>query len=109
MAFNWSSIGSTLKSALSTVGGTITSGNLGAVISQLDLSANPDKTEEMALCAQIIACSTSPTLVSALEQKLVTEDGLPPSAAVVASQLGQPGVDTVAKALQIEQIINQGG
>lgn len=107
MNWNFSSIGASLKSALASAGGTISASNVGAVLSSLVGSSNPNKTAELAVCASIILSAASPTLVAAYQTKLIDEDGLPPQAAALVATLGQPGVDIDNRVMQIEQIIQQ--
>jgi hypothetical protein len=111
MSLNWGSIGSTLSgltSSLSALGISATS--MPGILNAIGLSANPNQSEEIALCGQILMASYgSPALVSALALKLATEQGIPASAAALAMTLAQPGADVPSRVLQIEQIIRQGG
>ena len=110
MSFNWSVIGSTISgitSALSAAG--VNSTSMPALLSAIGLATNPNQSEELALCGQIMMAASNPALVAALTMKLVTEVGIPPTAAAVAMTLAQPGTDITGKVMQIEQLIKSGG
>jgi hypothetical protein len=109
MPLNWSSIGSTLSgltTALTNAG--VSSANLPNILQQIGLVSNPNKSAEIAICAQLLQFAANPAIEQQLVMKLVTEQGLPSSAAAVAMTLTQPGVDVTQKVLEIEQLINQG-
>ena len=107
MSFNWSSIGSAVQSALTAAGAS--AGTVTATLSALFAAQNPNKTEELSICAQILIASDEPALVAILAPKLAAETGIPVAAAHIALQLSQPGVDVAGKVLQIETIIKNGG
>lgn len=110
MAFNWSSIGTTLSSltsALSAAG--VSASTMPSILQQVGLVVNPNQSAELAIAAQIMQFSGSPQIVNELAIKLATEQGIPASAAQLAMTLTQPGVDVPTRVLQIEQIIKQGG
>jgi hypothetical protein len=110
MAINWSAVSSTLggiSSALSSAGVGATS--IPGILSAIGLASNPNQAEELTLCSQIMMAASNPTLASALAMKLATEAGIPPTAASLATSLGQPGVDIPGRILQIETIIKNGG
>ena len=110
MSFNWTQIGSTLSgitSALTAAG--VTSASIPSILNSIGLASNPNQSEELQICAQILMFANNPAMVAALSTKLATEIGIPQSAAAVAMTLAQPGVDVTAKVLQIETLIRQGG
>lgn len=110
MSFNWSQIGTTLTgltSALTAAG--VSSANLPTILNQIGAVSNPNQSEELAICSQIMIASGNPALVQALAIKLATESGIPADAAAVAMTLTAPGADVTSKVLQIEQLIKQGG
>ena len=107
MSVNWSSIGQAVSSALSAAGSapaTVTS-----ALSALFKAQNPNETDELAICAQILVASGNPALQGALAVKLATEVGIPSDAAALAMTLGNTGVDVPSRVLQIEQLIRSGG
>ena len=109
MAFNWSSVGSVfsgISTALANAG--VSSASIPGILSSIGLASNPNQSEELLLCSQILMSSANPMLAQALSMKLATEVGLPPAAAALAVSLGQPGVDIATRVLQIEQIIKNG-
>ena len=110
MSFNWSQLANNLTgltTALTAVG--VTPANMGTVLNQIGAISNPNQAEELALCQQMMIASSSPQMIQLLVSKLVTEQGIPASAAAVAMQLLTPGVDVVAKVMQIESLIRSGG
>ena len=110
MSFNWSSIGSALSgitSALTSAG--VSSTTIPSILAQIGLASNPNQSEEMSICSQIMIVAGNNDLVKALAQKLEIESGIPPAAAALAATLGQPGVDIPGRVLQIETIIKNGG
>jgi hypothetical protein len=110
MSFNWGQLATNLTgltSALTAVG--VTPANMGTVLNQIGAIANPNQAEELALCQQMMIAAGNPAMIQLLVSKLVTEQGIPADAAAVAMQLLQPGVDVVAKVMQIEQLIKSGG
>ena len=112
MAFNWGSIGSTLagvSSAIANAGVAVGSTSWHSILASIGLAQNPNQSEELALCSQILVVQSNPPLVAALAQKLATEQGIPPAAATLAMQFMQPGADVSKIALEIETIIRQGG
>lgn len=111
MALNWSSIGSTLSgvaTALGAAGLTPGSANFNSIMGSIGLAMNPNQSEELAICQQIIMYSANPMLLTNLVTKLMTEQGLPMAAAQLASTLLTPGTDIPTRVIQIEQIIKQG-
>ena len=106
MSINFSAIGSTLSSILTSAG--LTGANLTATLSSLIKSSNPNQSDELAICTQILVASGNPALQQALATKLATEVGIPADAAALAMTLGSPGVDIPARVLQIEQLIKAG-
>lgn len=111
MSINWQSIGSTLSgvtAALNAAG--VTSANaVSGILASIGLASNPNQTEELTLCSQIMIAAGNPMLAGALGMKLATEAGIPAAAAAMAVTLGQPGVDIMGRVMQIEQVIKQGG
>ena len=110
MSVNWSNVGSTL-SGLSTALGAlgVTPTNMGAVLSAIGTASNPNKSAEIAICAQLLQFAGQPAVESELAMRLATEQGIPVQAASLALTLTQPGTDIPTRVLQIEQLINQGG
>lgn len=109
MSINWSNVGSTLSgitSALNAAG--VSASSMPSILGAIGLSQNPNQSEELTLCSQILMASANPALAEALAMKLATETGIPASAAALAVGLGQPGVDIPTRVLQIEQIIKNG-
>lgn len=110
MAFNWSTVGSTLSgltTALSAAGVSATS--MPDILNQIGLASNPNKSAELSICAQLLQFTGNPAVEQELVMKLVTEQGLPQSAASLAMTLLTPGADIPNRVLQIEQLIRQGG
>ena len=110
MGINWTGVASNINSittALSNLNITGTTAN--SILSAIGLASNPNESEELQVCSQILMFANNPTMVAALATKLATEIGIPQSAAAVAMTLTQPGVDVTAKVLQIETLIKQGG
>jgi hypothetical protein len=110
MSINWANVAGSLNgitTALSNLNITGTTAN--SILSAIGLAANPNENEELQVCAQILMFANNPAMVVTLATKLATEIGIPQSAAAVAMTLAQPGVDVVAKVLQIETLIKQGG
>jgi len=110
MSFNWSQLGSTLSgltSALATAG--VSAASMPNILAQIGLASNPNESAELALCAQLLQFAGNPALESELVMKLVTEQGLPASAASLAMTLLTPGTDIPSRVMEIEQLIRQGG
>ena len=110
MSFNWSQVGSTLSgitTALSAAG--VNASSIPGLLNQIGLASNPNQSEELQLCTQILMAAGNPAMVSALATKLVTEAGIPADAAAIAMTLTQPGVNVATAVLQIEQLIKSGG
>jgi hypothetical protein len=110
MSFNWSNVGSTLgglTSALSAAG--VSSSSMPSILNAIGLSTNPNESDELALCSQILQAIGNPQLQDALAMKLATERGIPSSAAALAMTLAQPGVNVPQTVMEIEQLIKQGG
>ena len=110
MAFDWTSLAQNLgnlTTALTSAG--VSSANMPSILQQIGLASNPQKNEELALCAQLLQFAGNPTIENQLAMKLLTENGLPQSAASLVLSLMQPGTDIPTRVLQIEQIIRQGG
>jgi hypothetical protein len=110
MSINWSAVGSTLSgitSALSAAG--VSSTSIPTILNSIGLAANPNQSEELQLCTQLLMAAGNPALVSALQAKLVTEAGIPADAAAIAMTLTQPGINIPTAVLQIEQLIKSGG
>lgn len=110
MAINWTNVGNALggiTTALSAAG--VNSTSMASILASIGLASNPNASEEQMLCSQIIVASGNPMLAAALGMKLATEAGIPPAAAMLASTLGNPGVDIAARVMQIEAIIKAGG
>jgi hypothetical protein len=110
MSFDWAAVGNVvggLTTALTNAGVSAT--NMPNILAQIGMVANPNKSQELAICAQLLQFAANPAIEQQLVMKLVTEQGIPAAAAAVAMTLTQPGVDIVSKVLQIEQLINQGG
>jgi hypothetical protein len=110
MAFNWTQLGSTLSgltSALSAAG--VSASSMPNILQQIGLASNPNESAELALCSQLLQFAGNPALESELVMKLITEQGLPASAASLAMTLLTPGTDIPSRVLEIEQLIKQGG
>ena len=110
MSFNWTQIGSTLSgitSALTAAG--VTSASIPSILNSIGLASNPNQSEELQLCTQLLMAAGNPGLVTALQTKLVTEAGIPADAAAIAMTLSNPGVNVPTAVLQIEQLIKSGG
>ena len=110
MGFNWSQLGSTvggLTAVLSQMG--VAAASMPTALNQIGALINPGQAEELALCQQMMLASNNPQMIQLLVSKLVTEQGIPAAAATVAMQLLTPGVDVVAKVMQIESLIKSGG
>ena len=117
MSINWNSVGAAasaittnLSSALTAAGVTpaTISTLMPSLMQQIGAASNPNQADELNVCAQLIQFAGTP-MEPMLVQKLVTEQGIPATAAKVAMELILPGVDVDAKVLQIEQLIRQGG
>jgi hypothetical protein len=110
MSFNWSNIGSTISgisSALSAAG--VSAASIPTLLSSIGLASNPNQSEELTLCSQLLMAANNVALAQALAMKLAVEAGIPASAAALAVTLGQPNVDIPTRVMQIEQIIKNGG
>ena len=110
MYFNWSSIGSTLSgltSALTSAG--VSSSSLNSVLASIGLAQNPNQSDELAICGQILMATGNPTLAAALATKLATETGIPADAAALAMTLGQPGTNIPQTVIEIETLNKNGG
>jgi len=110
MAFNWSSLGTTLSNlTTSLTAAGVTPADMPNILQQIGLSSNPNQSAEIALCSQLLQFAGNPAVEQELVMKLVTEQGLPSSAAALAMTLTTPGVDIPSRVLEIEQLIKQGG
>lgn len=110
MSVNWSSIGTSLSGVASTLNSLGISGTSASqILGSIGLSANPNQSAELAICASILMGMANPMLVQALTMKLVTEQGIPQDAAALAMTLLQPGVNIPQTVLEIETLIKQGG
>ena len=110
MSVNWSSIGSTLAGVSSTLSSLGISGTTAQqILGSIGLSSNPNESAELSVCGSILMANANPMLMQALTMKLVTEQGIPASAASLAMTLLTPGTDIPARVLEIEQLIKQGG
>jgi hypothetical protein len=110
MAFNWAQLGTTLSnltSSLSAAGVSATA--LPNILQQIGLASNPNQSAELALCSQLLQFAGNPGVETELVMKLVTEQGLPASAASLAMTLLTPGTDIPSRVMEIEQLIKQGG
>jgi hypothetical protein len=110
MSFNWAQLGtniSALTSDLTAVG--VTPANMATALNQIGSLSNPNQSEELALCQQMMLATGNPAMEQLLVGKLVTEQGIPADAAAVAMQLLQPGADVTTKVMQIESLIKSGG
>jgi hypothetical protein len=110
MSFNWASIGSTLgglTTALSNAG--VSASSMPSILNAIGLSSNPNESAELAICQQLMMASGNPALVQALVMKLATEQGIPADASQLAMTMLQPGANIAQIALEIEQLIKQGG
>lgn len=110
MSFDWSAVGSTLgnlTTALSAAG--VNSTSMPSILQQIGLASNPNQSAELAICSQLLQMGANPAIEQELIMKLVTEQGLPASAASLAMTLLTPGTDIPARVLEIEQLIRQGG
>ena len=79
------------------------------ILNDIGAASNPNQSEELQLCTQLLMAAGNPALVAALQAKLVTEAGIPADAAAIAMTLTQPGVNVATAVLQIEQLIKSGG
>jgi hypothetical protein len=112
MSFNWGNVGTALSGVATAIAGAgVTPGSSAwhSILASIGLASNPNQSEELALCSQILIVQSQPQLVAALAQKLETEQGVPAAALPVMLQLTQPGVDVTAKVQQIQTIIRNGG
>lgn len=110
MAINWTSVGSTLSgltTALTAAG--VSSTSMPSILQSIGLASNPNQSAEMAICSQLLQFTGNPAVENELVMKLVTEQGLPQSAAALAMTLTAPGTDIPSRVLEIEQLIKQGG
>ena len=110
MSVNWSAIGTSLSGVATTLNSLGISGTSASqILGSIGLAANPNQSAELAICGSILMGMANPMLVQALTMKLVTEQGIPASAASLAMTLLTPGTDIPARVLEIEQLIKQGG
>jgi hypothetical protein len=110
MSFNWSSLGTTLSNlTTSLTAAGVSSTSMPNILQQIGLASNPNQSAEIALCSQLLQFAGNPGIESELVMKLVTEQGLPASAASLAMTLLTPGTDIPTRVLEIEQLIKQGG
>lgn len=110
MAFDWAQLGTNLANLTSSLTAAgVTQAAMPNILQQIGLASNPNQSAEIAICGQLLQFSNNPALEQQLVMKLITEQGLPASAAALAMTLLQPGVDIPSRVLQIEQLIKQGG
>lgn len=113
-SINWKNIGANISSVTSlltatgmnSTSATSLASQIGALFST-SASSNPNKAEEEAICAQIMASADNPDIAKQLELKLAIEPGLPPAALIVVKQMMQPGANTIQLGLEIQQLLNQ--
>ena len=109
---NWGNVGTTLGgvvNAITAAGVSKGTSGFNSILASIGLSQNPNQSEELAICGQIMIAQGNPVLVSALATKLATEQGIPAAAATLAMTLATPGIDIAAKVIEIETIIRNGG
>ena len=113
--FNWGQVGNALgqiTTALTNAGVNASSiPGLATTIGGL-LSTNPNESDELKICGQILQYAFNPMFAGVeqqLEIKLASEQGIPAAAAALALSLAQPGVDIPSRVAQIEDIIRRGG
>jgi hypothetical protein len=109
-SFNFGQIGTALggiTTSLTNLGLTPTQIQNSGILTTIGglMNQNPNKSAEMAICAQILQFASMPTIVDKLAMTLATEQGIPVAAASLAMTLTQPGVDVIARTMEIEQII----
>jgi hypothetical protein len=112
MSFNWSQVGTTLSGVVTSLGAAgIAPGStsFNSILASIGLGQNPNESAELALCSSIMVAQGNPMLVSALTQKLATEQGIPPAAATLAMTLLTPGANIPQIVIEIETIIKNGG
>ncbi len=110
MAFDWAQLGTNLANLTSSLTAAgVTQAAMPNILQQIGLASNPNQSAEIAICGQLLQFSNNPAIEQQLVMKLITEQGLPASAAALAMTLLQPGVDIPSRVLQIEQLIKQGG
>ena len=110
MAFDWAQLGTNLANLTSSLTAAgVTQAAMPNILQQIGLASNPNQSAEIAICGQLLQFSNNPAIEQQLVMKLITEQGLPASAAALAMTLIQPGVDIPSRVLQIEQLIKQGG
>jgi hypothetical protein len=110
MAFDWAQLGTNLANLTSSLTAAgVTPAAMPNILQQIGLASNPNQSAEIAICGQLLQFSNNPAIEQQLVMKLITEQGLPASAAALAMTLLQPGVDIPSRVLQIEQLIKQGG
>ena len=110
MAFDWAQLGTNLANLTSSLTAAgVTQAAMPNILQQIGLASNPNQSAEIAICGQLLQFSNNPAIEQQLMMKLITEQGLPTSAAALAMTLLQPGVDIPSRVLQIEQLIKQGG
>src|ERR1700677_4502397 len=110
--FNWSQVGTTLSGVVSSItaaGVAPGTSAFNSILASIGLGQNPNESAELALCSSIMVASGNPMLVSALTQKLATEQGIPPAAATLAMTLITPGTNIAQVVIEIETIIKNGG
>lgn len=110
MAFDWAQLGTNLANLTSSLTAAgVTQAAMPNILQQIGLASNPNQSAEIAICGQLLQFSNNPAIEQQLVMKLITEQGLPASAAALAMTLLQPGVDIPSRVLEIEQLIKQGG
>ena len=112
MSFNWANVSSALSGVTSTLTSLgITGASATSIINSIGNASNPNLSDELAICKQILQFSTNPQILSTLAAKLATEQGEPSDAAALAMTLinPAPGTNIVQTVLEIEQLINSGG
>lgn len=107
----FSSVGAGLGSAVTALEQLgVSAANIPSALKAMFASQNPNESEELALCSQIIAAYGNPAEVQLLAQKLVTEQGIPPAAANMALALpGSPSTAIPAMVETMETIIKNNG
>ena len=85
MAFDWAQLGTNLANLTSSLTAAgVTQAAMPNILQQIGLASNPNQSAEIAICGQLLQFSNNPAIEQQLVMKLITEQGLPASAAALA-------------------------
>lgn len=110
----WTNLGtnlSQLQNTLTALG--VSAANMPTALNQIGSLIDPNAAAQQAACATILKAAGNVPLETAALNQLEMSTGLPTAAFNIAVEIGKnlatPGYDIVAKVLEIETIIKNGG